>query len=334
MCQPAPGPRCSGHVKQRLEASRSAYEAASTEAAQQQGNLNNINDYMRSIMQSYQQKKMDQATFDEHQKRYEVARDSAYTKMEHAKQAAEEHYRKMLAWEQERAATPEGIKKLEEQIALTEDPVELQRLTAMRNVGQRLYNARVEAGKNHQEHIKKSQELEAAARAKYEEAKLLTQGGPENRPLYDSLMAEVKQLSIQSEIERNDGKSNFPALFTVDGRPVPAKLTQTKFNNRKVWGVLKDPNDPKSKYDSFISVSIAESPKKREEFYAKKNLVLGTVSAPAEAHIVENEAGVKSVVVVRCDGGFSPLAEIVSSRGEAKGKPQTLLDAADRHHNK
>lgn len=105
-------------------------------------------------------------------------------------------------------------------------------------------------------------------------------------------------------------KSEFPALFDLDGRLVPAKLIDTQFGES--WALI-DPENPKGRFLGFVNPSKARKASTRHANLEKKGYRVGTVRAAADAELRGHHVTNVGVVVYRTDGGYSADVEIVST---------------------
>jgi hypothetical protein len=109
---------------------------------------------------------------------------------------------------------------------------------------------------------------------------------------------------MQAEIIENGGKSNFPALFNLEGKRVRAKLITTHpswapWTTSTCWALC-------DKSGKFIGKFITAFPA-RESTMAKKGYKEGTEDAPAKAVIQGSGYGLSGsawAAVVRTDNGY------------------------------
>ena len=93
--------------------------------------------------------------------------------------------------------------------------------------------------------------------------------------------------ALQAEIENNGGVAEFPALFTVAGEFVPAKIIVTKFGAR--WQVLTAEGKTTGEFLPFQPA--------RRSTLANKGYTEGSVLRPAAAELAGGQSGTSSVVV-------------------------------------
>lgn len=116
---------------------------------------------------------------------------------------------------------------------------------------------------------------------------------------------------VEAALIRAGGVDEFPALFTLDGELVAAKLIDGRYG--PVWGILAD-DDPHGQITAWVNAFPT-----RKSTITRKGYVEGTVRAPARADITGGRGTGLSgalncrAVVVRADGGFSRDVEIVST---------------------
>lgn len=125
----------------------------------------------------------------------------------------------------------------------------------------------------------------------------------------------ARELRAQAEIVENGGRSEFPALFDLDGNLVAAKLVETRYGY--AWALLES-DDPRSRFVGWFNASKARKDAARIANNAKKGYSTGCVLAPAKAAIGSRGTGLAGaasayVYVYRTDGGFSRDAEIVET---------------------
>lgn len=114
------------------------------------------------------------------------------------------------------------------------------------------------------------------------------------------------------------GVADFPALFDLDGRLVPAKLVGTRYG--VAWGLLPSDN-PHSAFSGWFNPSAAEDPARARKANARKGYYVGAVAAPAGARIAASGRGLSGcasayVQTYRTDGGFSRAVTITDSGQE------------------
>lgn len=121
--------------------------------------------------------------------------------------------------------------------------------------------------------------------------------------------ANAREYDARAELVDNGGVAEFPALFTVDGELVAAKLIDTRYGSR--WALLAS-DDPRSRYVGFFGESYAASETRRRATNARKGFYVGTVKAPAYVKLSGNGYSL-SPRLFRADGGFSRDVEIVDN---------------------
>ena len=111
--------------------------------------------------------------------------------------------------------------------------------------------------------------------------------------------AESRVAELQADIEENDGKWTFPALFDLKGNRVRAKLiyVKDKFRGgkRKAWAVC----DKDNKFTGEF-VSYGDRPEK----LAAKGYKEGTEDAPAVAKLKSYAPGSHYADILRTDEGY------------------------------
>lgn len=108
-----------------------------------------------------------------------------------------------------------------------------------------------------------------------------------------------------ASLAEQGGRAEFPALLDMGGKPVRAKLIQTKFGSAFM---LLDEDDQAT--GEFVNLSKARKADKRNEAYAKKGYQMATVRVPAAVALGD---GLQPMpYFFRTDGGFDPNAEITS----------------------
>lgn len=120
---------------------------------------------------------------------------------------------------------------------------------------------------------------------------------------------------LAASIAERGGRSEFTALFDLEGNLVAAKLFEGKFG--VCWALLSS-DDPRSRFIGFVNRSRAATAEKRAAALAKKGYREGRVLAPAKAVLRGSGTGLASAhtvrpVAERTDGGFSRDVEIVST---------------------
>ncbi len=129
---------------------------------------------------------------------------------------------------------------------------------------------------------------------------------------------------LAAEIAENGGRRDFPALFDLEGKLVPAKLVNTRYG--ETWAVL-DGDDPHGDVAKWVGRSRAESIEGRVRAMEKKGYREGRVMARAKADIVGTGHGLSGtawVAPVRIDGGFSRDVVVVDDGSQDK----TVADLA------
>jgi hypothetical protein len=123
----------------------------------------------------------------------------------------------------------------------------------------------------------------------------------------DGILAS--KMRLQAEIERNNGMSEFPALFDLEGNRLPAKLITVPdrfkgYGTRTCWALC----DPATGRFTGVFVTPATIGSKRSEnCLARKGYRQGTEMAPAKADIVGYGRGLSGnawAAIVRTDGGY------------------------------
>jgi len=118
------------------------------------------------------------------------------------------------------------------------------------------------------------------------------------------------KLRRQAQIEEDDGMAIFPALFDLDGTPVPAKLVKTRYGTK--FAVFASAEDALA-YNANVVAWI--DPFTSERTLAKKGYKVLDVWAPARAEITGSGHGLSGsawVVTRRTDGGFDANAKLAS----------------------
>jgi hypothetical protein len=115
----------------------------------------------------------------------------------------------------------------------------------------------------------------------------------------------AQEADLKAELAENDGRTEVPALFDLDGNLVAAKLVNTRFG--MAWGLLSS-DDPRSSFVGWFNPSNARKGSRTRD--AKKGFYCGYVLAKATAKIVGSGTGLAgamscSACAVRNDGGFS-----------------------------
>ena len=123
----------------------------------------------------------------------------------------------------------------------------------------------------------------------------------------------AREKRAQARIAENGGKAEFPALFTLDGTPVPARLVTTRYGTKfAVFATAADAAAHGAPVVAWINPFV------KPATLAKKGYVVQQVLAPAKATLrgapgARGLAGATTVqvVVVRTDGGFDAAAPVV-----------------------
>lgn len=116
---------------------------------------------------------------------------------------------------------------------------------------------------------------------------------------------------LQARIAENGGEWTFRTLFTLDRKPVPAKLVDTKYG--QAWGLL-NPGGSDSSFTGFVGSSQAFKAAVRDRNMAKKGYREGYVWAPAQADLGGSGSGLSGATSVypyakRLGDSFDPKAE-------------------------
>lgn len=119
----------------------------------------------------------------------------------------------------------------------------------------------------------------------------------------------------KADIAENGGRSNFPALFDLDGNLVAAKYLNGAYG--MVWGILAD-DDPQSTIVAWFNPSKANNEATARANNAKKGYYVGQVRAAAHAYTGGSGRGLSGamsvhIVVARSDKGFSRDVEIIDN---------------------
>lgn len=119
----------------------------------------------------------------------------------------------------------------------------------------------------------------------------------------------ARRLNRQATIEENNGMSEFPALFDLEGNWVPAQLIENKFGGQS-W-LLLDENG------KSLSIFINAFPARRSTI-ANKGFVEGSVLRPAVAQICGGGRGFSGmascyVTAVALTKAHEAPAQIVST---------------------
>lgn len=310
MCYAKPGPRCYSHSYGeylKVKEVSDGLEIQKLTAEKDLGAINNQIQYLDMLQEDHE-------ISDEHYNNELDAlveeRNSLRTDLQVVTQEHEKSLETTANSLNESYATKRGLEILRKEIGQEKDPQKLASLTRKFNAANRNFNLRMRALENQEQRKAVAEEMRYQAQNDLEAAQKL--------PEYDEVTHKVKQEAIlgaerliaQSVIEENGGKAEFKALFNEQGKIVPAKIVKTKYGY--AWGVLADPEHPgTSKFSSFITLPKSQEIEKRQEFYAKKGLTMGTVRADAVARVVDDNVGGKKVSILRTDQGYSPYDEMV-----------------------
>ena len=119
----------------------------------------------------------------------------------------------------------------------------------------------------------------------------------------------AQRLRLQASIDEADGLWEFPALFDLQGAPVPAKHIQTRYGMR--WALL-DPDAPDGRFVGWFQTSQAASSRACKASDARRGgYFVGLVRAPAKAKLSRGSFTSVRAYPCRTDGGWDPEAEIV-----------------------
>jgi len=120
----------------------------------------------------------------------------------------------------------------------------------------------------------------------------------------------AQKARLAADIAEQGGTWEFPALFDLDGNPVPAKLIETRYG--WAWALL-DPENTSGRFLGFFNESYARDEKRRVATNARKGYYVGTVRVPAFAKLAGGNVCTVTAVPVRRDGGWSVDAQIVDN---------------------
>lgn len=113
---------------------------------------------------------------------------------------------------------------------------------------------------------------------------------------------------LQRKIDAKGGKWEFPALFDLEGRQVPAREVKGEFGWS--WAVL----DAKGRPVSWFTESKAKDPARKRANDAAKGYYVGTVRLNAHAELRGGGIGCVLALATRDDdSGFYPYAEVVDN---------------------
>lgn len=114
----------------------------------------------------------------------------------------------------------------------------------------------------------------------------------------------------EAQIVADGGKALFPALFTLDGTPVPARLVQTRYGTK--FAVFANDIDAVTHGANIVAWV---DPFVADKTLARKGYKVADVWAPAKATLAGRGHGLSGsawVVTVRTDGGYDPEATVAS----------------------
>ena len=114
------------------------------------------------------------------------------------------------------------------------------------------------------------------------------------------------EFKLQKQINRRGGRWRFPALFDLQGRPVPARRDITPYGER--WLVYDNPE--LTGKPQYVSDSKSSNVNNRVSWLMNKGYQVGTVEARAQALPIRTNAG-SEAIPVRLDDGFDPGATVV-----------------------
>lgn len=126
---------------------------------------------------------------------------------------------------------------------------------------------------------------------------------------FASGLSSSKNLLL-AEIAENNGLLEFPALFDLDGKLVPAKLINTRFGT--CWALLES-EDGDSPFASFFNPSSARDEDRRIATNAKKGFYVGTVLVEAGVTYKGDNFVSTRPVAYRKDGGWDANAIVVDN---------------------
>ena len=92
---------------------------------------------------------------------------------------------------------------------------------------------------------------------------------------------------LQAQLDAAGGVSEFPALFDLEGKLIPAKLIDTQYG--QAWAILSSEDHTSPFSGNFFSQSQAKNEGTRVKNNAKKGYYIGTVRAPG--FVREREVG-------------------------------------------
>lgn len=131
---------------------------------------------------------------------------------------------------------------------------------------------------------------------------------------------EIKQLELEEEIRRNEGRYPFPALFDLSGNLVAAKEVKTRHG--WIWGVLKT-DSPNSRVIKWFPGSKARNGKLAQKRDSEQGYYVGYVLARATIAL---DGPLRYPVAVRLDDGFSrDVVVIDNGQGTEQGTWYELI---------
>jgi hypothetical protein len=118
---------------------------------------------------------------------------------------------------------------------------------------------------------------------------------------------------LEAELAEKNGKSEFLALFDLEGNPVPAKLINTRYGT--AWLLLAS-DDPYGDTKGIVGNPTARKAERRAATLARKGYRVGFVKAQARVGTIANGTGLGGAATVqyrilRADGGYDPKAEFI-----------------------
>lgn len=120
---------------------------------------------------------------------------------------------------------------------------------------------------------------------------------------------------LQDYLDRHQGRAHFPALFTLEGDLVAARLVTT--HNGTYWGVLTS-DDPHSKVRCWFRESTAKRSGLARKHDAAHGYYVGCILANAKLETVGSTRSTWRVAIVRADHGFSRNVEVLDN-GRTEG---------------
>lgn len=304
------GQRCYSHANAEFLDAKNKYEIKDKELHSSRLLLQNVKNTIERLDIAYELEQVSDDDYNRYLDMYVTQRSDAASNVARCETELAESDAELKRTRNEVNTTTTGLAKLE---AAIRDEPNVEKRHALKfeyDCGRRLRNVRQKAFERFEERQKKGAELQVKAREKQLMAQALPDYDYQTKEIKEKAMLDAQLLSARAYLELNNGRQVFPALFDEKGNVVPAKVTKTKHGHS--WGILSNPKDPSSKFSGFVSISQSKDPKKREEFYAKKGYTVGKVWAEAQAKVVTDDNGVKTVNILRNDGGYSPFAETVT----------------------